>query len=146
MKLAVALEDLTRLPEEVRTSMLAGRLDVEHPIAHIGEPRLRKIAALEFCCDLLDAASIIDVMRSWDAQSANEPTRAYIKNDEPDAAWRKIPGNMQLTLVVGNEVVLNNLALAIREESTNAAREVAEAMPVNSRAVRQTNHRPRIVG
>lgn len=131
--LAIALEDLARVPAEKRTSMFHARLDFNNPIGHVGEARNESVPALEFICPLLEAATIIDILRAWDAKANDKPTRAFVRAQRVGAAWRKIPGNAALTLMRGDVVELNRAALVIAETSTSAARDVAEAMPIRKR-------------
>lgn len=131
--LSIALEDLARVPADKRAQMFFGRLDYENPISHAGEARNESVPALEFTCPLMEAAAIIDLLRSWDAQANDKPTRAFVRAERVGAAWRKIPGHVALTLLRGDEVVVNRAALVIPETSTSAARDVAEAMPLRKR-------------
>lgn len=130
VKIAVALEDLARVPESVRGLLLSGRLDLENPIHHVGEPRAEPVPAVEFTCDALEAAMAVDVMRGWDAKVDDEPTRAYVRALRPGAAWRKVPGHLQLTVIVNGQPVLNRAALVVPEDSLEDAREAAVVVPV----------------
>ena len=91
-RLAVNLYDLERQDPAFRGPDLLSRLDAGAPV---WVDRNRKDEhALVFCCPLLEAALIIDLLRSEDRKAGDPPTRAYVRRG---ALWAKLPGNTVLT-------------------------------------------------
>ena len=111
-RLAVSLEDLDRVPLGVRSQLLGGRLDLENLIPDAEQRRQVMVPAVEFCCDLLVAASIVDIMRSWDRAVGVEPIRAYVSVG--GSWWSRVPGNRILALTGEDGARLNPTIFAVR--------------------------------
>lgn len=105
IRLAVNLDDLDRVPTDLRGPLLAGRLDLDRIIKHAGRDRGSRSPAVEFACGLLAAAAIIDLVRAWDRDIAGETEiKAYISRG---ATWMAIPFDQQLTLMINGKPVFN---------------------------------------
>lgn len=102
-RLAVALTDLDRVPPEVRTHLLAGRLDLSQAI-RVGQDRMEDVPAVVFSCDLLTAAIVCDMLRSNDRKVGDAPTGLYINKNQ---SWSRITNNTVLTVVINGKAKLN---------------------------------------
>ena len=102
LALAINIADATRIADMVRQMLLVGKLDRKQVI-QIDKKRPDEAAAL-FICNLLTAACICDTIREHDRRAKDYPTRVYIRRK---TAWEKLSGNVQLSVVVGDKVVLN---------------------------------------
>lgn len=61
-------------------------------------------AAVEFRCDLLQAAVIVDSLRSEDRRQGDPPTKVWLRR--PGEGWEKVPDSAVLTSVVDGKPVL----------------------------------------
>jgi len=95
--LAINLDDLDRIPPELRSKMLANRIDLREAI------RFGDEVGVAFCCDLLPAAVICDKVRSDDSSVGDYPTRLYLKR----SGWTKVHPTAVLTVIVSGRVALN---------------------------------------
>ncbi len=102
-RLAVALSDLERLAEQMRLKLLVGRLDLSQAIK-VGDKD--EVPAVVFSCDLLTAATICDMLRSYDRAHNDPATRIYINRA---LAWSKLADNVVLTLLIDGKVKLHPL-------------------------------------
>lgn len=103
-RLAINLCDVTdeaRLSEFMRTTLLGGKL--AETWINV-DPRQIDEAAVEFTCDLLTAACICDTIRTHDRLVKDSPTRVYLRRAD---AWRRLPGNVLLSIVSDGELKLN---------------------------------------
>lgn len=100
-RLAIALEDLDKVDPIARQKMLAHRLDLENPIRITS-----KIcdAAVTFCCKIVDAALICDILRSEDRKAGDTPTRIFLDKGE---GWKAVPSNAVFTVEVRGSIKLN---------------------------------------
>lgn len=106
VRLSINLFDLDRIAPEMRGPMLAGKLDLTKDV-RAGEGKSDERAderAVVFTCSLLEAAIIIDTLRSHDRQVGDFPTRAYLQRRE---AWNRIPSEAVLTVVRNGKCKLN---------------------------------------
>jgi len=93
-RLAINLFDLDRLVDIIRQSLFNhGRNLILKPIV-IDKDR-RDETAVEFSCDLLQAATICDIIRSEDRKLKQYPTRVYYCRE---TAWTKVSSDAVLTL------------------------------------------------
>lgn len=102
-RLAVALADLDRVPPEIRAGLLGGKLDLSQAI-RVGQDRMEDLPAVVFSCDLLAAATICDLLRSYDREHGDAPTGLYINRA---STWSRITNSTVLTTLVGGKVALN---------------------------------------
>lgn len=100
-RLAINLFDLDHLHPVVRASALAGKLGKE--AVRVDDERMDE-TAVEFTCDLLTAASVLDVLRSEARKTDDPPIRAYIKKQ---GWWQRIPHIAVLTRVREGKVELS---------------------------------------
>lgn len=100
-RLAIALDDLDRVDPIARQKMLAHRLDLENPIRITN-----KVcdAAVAFCCKIVDAAIICDLIRGEDRKAGDTPSRIFLDKGE---GWKSVPGNAVFTVTVRGTIKLN---------------------------------------
>lgn len=106
-EIAVSLRDLERVDPSVRASMLAGRVDTEHPVEGV-EDTDPTCSALAFTCDALAAGVVCDLLRSMDRESGHTPVRVYVLKR---GAWRRVVQSENLTVVSPEGVVELNPVL-----------------------------------
>ena len=102
-RLAVSLADLDRVAPELRAGLLGGKLDLSG-VVRVGQDRMEDVPAVVFCCDLLTAATVCDILRSHDRQHGDPPTGIYINKDR---AWTRVTNGTVLTVVIDSKVLLN---------------------------------------
>lgn len=100
-RLAINLFDLDHLHPVVRASALGGKLGKE--AVRVDDERMDE-TAVEFTCDLLTAASVLDVLRSEARKADDPPIRAYIKKQ---GWWQRVPHTAVLTRVREGKVELS---------------------------------------
>lgn len=100
-RLALNLEHLDRLPSEIRSNLLTGRVDLK--IVKIHVDRVNPEAAVLLTCNLLEAAKVCDVVRSYDRKVGEFPTQVYILKKN----WSRVPSSLHMTVVSGENVILN---------------------------------------
>lgn len=110
-KLAINLYDLDRLPPEMRIKLLKGRLDLnkeniidyEYTTTNInGEKEKRVEKGSQFTCDLLAAALVCDIIRSYDRSVGDIETRIYL--NKGDGIWTKLSKNAILVVSGGKKL------------------------------------------
>ncbi len=100
-QLSVNIFDLDRIESSIRQMLLGGKLDLSKALT-IGErPDDR---AVGFCCDLLSAACLCDIMRSNDRKFGDSPTRIYMRS-RLNLPWFKIDANIVLTGLGEDEAI-----------------------------------------
>ena len=103
-RLAVNLYDLTNVHELVRASLLGGKLDLaKESVVWVDNSRLDE-TAVPFICDLLTAASCLDVLRSEARKVNDPPIRAYIYRE----AWTRLPHYAVLVNIEDGKAVLSS--------------------------------------
>jgi hypothetical protein len=104
-RLGICLTDLDRIAPLIRQCLrLADHLDVSRDsVVWVDKSRFDE-ACIPFICDLLTAACICDTIRSHDRRAGDYPTRVYLKRV---AAWEKLAGGVQLSVVKNEKVMLN---------------------------------------
>ena len=85
--------DLDRLAPQLRSSVVAPRLDLTKPIDMSYDRKNETEVAVQFSCDLLSAAIICDTLRSHDRAAGDTPTRLYLFKK----AWTRIASHVVLT-------------------------------------------------
>ena len=101
--LAVCIADLTRIEPVILEMLLAGRLEPAAKPVRM-DPDRPDEAAVELTCDLLTAATVIDIIRDHDRRAGDHPCRAWLRRDR---SWVKLPGAAVLTLTVDGRMILN---------------------------------------
>jgi hypothetical protein len=100
-RLAVSLEDLDRVLPNLRAKVA--------PLLVKDKARLVRAedcAAVEFGCELLMAAAVIDLLRDHDRAAGDAPTRAWVFRK----AWTRVSGTLPLTKMAGAQLRLNEEA------------------------------------
>lgn len=122
-KLAINLFDLDRLPEDMRGSLLGGRLDTG-TVVTIDRNKVDEKAVI-FVCTLLDAAQVCDIIRLVDLKAQDSITRVYLKRS---LVWIKLSSTQLLTVVQNGKSVLN-------PELFPTPVELAKPVPLEARKV-----------
>lgn len=100
-RLAVNVLDLDRVDPLVRARMLLPNLAPDKVVRPFEkEP---DETGVEFCCDLLQAALVCDLLRNHDRQLGDAPTRVYLRK----RVWSKVSPSTLLTTVRNGKAVLN---------------------------------------
>jgi hypothetical protein len=102
-RLAVNLYDLDRVEKSIREMLLVGK--VKNAALRIDPKRLDE-TAVQFSCDLLTAACILDTLRNHDRIAGDVPTRCYILTD-PKGNWRRLSSSAVLTVIEDGKVELS---------------------------------------
>lgn len=102
-RIGINLGDVFRLPELMRSTLLAGKIDLASGAVNTDKSRLDE-AAVVFCCDLLTAACTCDIVRGHDRRVGDYPTRVYIQRAQ---AWQKVSGSITLSVVEDGRAMLN---------------------------------------
>lgn len=117
-RLAINVDDIQRLSPENRRSLLGGRLrftdgrEDQWVRVKVGN---RTEAAVEFSCNLLEAATVCDVIRDRDRGIGDEPTRVYVMRRD---AWDRLPSATALTVVRGSSCVLSEAVFSVEWEAS----------------------------
>lgn len=93
-RIAINVIDLTRLDSTIGQILLAGKIDLDKIIV-VDKLRVDE-RAVAFDCDLLMAATTVDIIRSEDRKAGQYATRAYLFGR---SAWSKLPSSAVLTRV-----------------------------------------------
>lgn len=117
-KLGINLEDLDRIDPIMRQRLLHKRLDLENPV-RIATNSLE--VAIPFVCNLRDAATICDIIRSEDRKAGDAPTRIYLKNGTRD--WKRTSPNTLFGVQVKGQLHLNPQVFNVPIEHTPPERE-----------------------
>lgn len=117
-RLALNVPDLTRVPEFIRGSLLAGKVAKGAEPIRVDKQRPDE-TAVELSCDLLTAALVADVLRSNDRKTGDHPTRVYLRRRE--GAWIKLPHSAVLTEVVNGKSELSAKWFPDQVEMVSAA-------------------------
>jgi len=113
-KLALNLFDTDRMAPELRSKLLAGKVNLKETV-NVDLDRVQTSVAIVFTCDLLTAALVIDIVRSEDRKVNGPLTRAYINRG--GTAWSRLPNNVVLTVAeAGKPTRLNPQIFAEKEE------------------------------
>lgn len=95
-QLAVNVEDLQRLTTETKWVLLSGRLSTDGFVRYQPANPLKPTEiAVRLTCDLLEAATICEVIRGYDRSAGDRPTRIYVRPDGT-ADWRPVPADLRL--------------------------------------------------
>jgi hypothetical protein len=125
-RLAVNLFDLDRIQEEIRSMLLAGNVDAAQ-LVKVNANRPGEIG-VEFTCDLLRAACIVDTIRHHDRVSGDSITRVYVFKQ---SAWTRVSSETKLTRFIGDKLVLNPQVFS--SEAVTVSSVEPEQQPVNFR-------------
>lgn len=110
-ELAVNLLDLDRVEPLILSMLLGGKLDQSRVIRM--DRNAMDEMGVAFTCDTVTAAACCDTLRNRDKGAKQYPTRVYRWGGR---AWSKVPGNMTLTVIQGDEVVLNPAVFRVEAE------------------------------
>ena len=106
-RLAIRLDDVDKLPPEVRVGLLAGRLDLDK-ILRVGQgERAEDIPAVEFTCPLLEAALVCDMVRSYNRKVGDSPSEVYLHRGNDQSRYVRVIYADTLTVVVAGKPALN---------------------------------------
>ena len=113
-RLAINVDDVIRLSQETRQRLLVGRLNQTYfKVDGRAEPE----AALEFCCPILEAAVICDVIRHQDIGVEDKVCRVYINRQ---TTWKRVPASAVLTVVDKGKPTLNREIFSVEVETAGA--------------------------
>lgn len=99
-QLCISLFALDGLDPAAR-SRLATVLDASKVVRPSKEPG---DVAVAFSCDLLQAAVLVDALRSEDRRQGDKPTKAWLRRS---GRWERVADDQLLTSVVGGKPVLS---------------------------------------
>lgn len=99
-RLAVSLTDLDKVDPTTRDNLLTGKLSTAKVVVEGDTCE----AALMLTCDLLVAASALDILRNHDRKCGETPTRVYIRRGK---TWSRLSSVTMLTVVQFGTVLLN---------------------------------------
>lgn len=117
-QLAVSLQDLARLDPLLRAKLLKGRLEAAFD-PFLAEHAKDSVAVL-LPVPLLTAAAVCDMLRSWDRELGDRPTRLWLR-PRPEASWRRLPSHVVLTAIKDGTVILNPRWFSVTVVTTAAA-------------------------
>ncbi len=110
LQLAVCVLDLDRAPREKRERLVAGRLD-KSSLFQVKMDRQRRTLkvpepAVVFSCDLVEAATVCDILRNLDRVEKLPPTRVYINRE---LNWLCLYAHEVLTVLIDGKPHLDPL-------------------------------------
>jgi hypothetical protein len=127
-RLAVNLFDCDRIEPTVRQMMLGGKLKLE---AIRVDPDRGDEVGVEFCCDLLTAAAICDVIRSHDRELGDCLTRVYVFR----RTWTKLSSTAVLSRI-GKDGILRLSEELFAREVKPAPWKPAQGRPMKFKGAR----------
>lgn len=104
-RLALNIHDLDRLPAEERKKLLAGRIDPKGSIVWPYGEEAPESVAIPLTCPLLQAAILVDVIRSKDREAKREPCQVYI---ERDGEWVEVEKDAVFSTLYNGRFLLNH--------------------------------------
>ena len=105
-KLAVNLEGLDALSDELRVRLFAGRLNLQDIVRVTLDGRPAEYPSVGFCCPLAEAALVCDLIRSEDRKHGRPSTAIYLSRSGT-GPWVRVQDHWMLTLVVAGKPHLN---------------------------------------
>lgn len=99
--LAVHIYDLERLDQQARQALFGGKLDLTRGV-RMSQDKADDVGIV-FKCPLLEAACLLDVLRSEDRKLGQPETRCWVRRK----GWTRLPATAVLTLTGDGELRLN---------------------------------------